>query len=248
MWKIVDVYLQIANLIQNSTKITVVSGAGISVASGIPDFRSQNGLYRGNKEDIPYYLSLSYFQKEPEKFWSFYKDLLQIKLQDSYHPNEGHYFLAELERMGKKVTIVTQNVDGLHQKAGSSHVIEIHGNAQRSTCPTCGKIYDLTYINHHPVPTCERDNTVIKPGMVLYEESIQGFAEAYNATCEADVFIALGTCLQVSPVNQLPTYIQHSPDIAKIIINKEQTSMDYLFQYRIVDDINSCFSKLKEYL
>src|SRR5699024_4418704 len=124
------------------------------------------GLYAGKEENIPYYLSLTYFRKEPNEFWEFYKDLLQIKLQDTYEPNEGHFFLAELEKMGKSVTIVTQNVDSLHQKAGSTNVIEIHGNAQHSSCPTCGTIYDLDYINKEVVPRCEKDNAVIKPGMV----------------------------------------------------------------------------------
>jgi len=242
-----EIYSQIAEELKKAKKITVVTGAGISVPSGIPDFRSSSGLYKGREADIPYYISLTHFRKDPDDFWGFYKDLLQIKLQDTYKPNEGHYFLAELEKMGKDVTIVTQNVDGLHQKAGSTNVIEIHGSAQRSTCPTCGTIYNLDYINSQAVPRCEKDNSVIKPGMVLFEEAIHGFEEAYQATQEADAFMVLGTSLQVGPVNQLPRYTRKS-NVAKMIINMDPTIMDYLFEYKVHEEINSCFAKVKQYL
>lgn len=241
-----EIYSQIADEIKKAKKIAVITGAGISVPSGIPDFRSSTGLYAGKEENIPYYLSLTYFRKEPTEFWEFYKDLLQIKLQDTYEPNDGHFFLAELEKMGKSVTIVTQNVDSLHQKAGSTNVIEIHGNAQHSSCPTCGTIYDLDYINKELVPRCEKDNSVIKPGMVLFEEAILGFEEAYHATQEADLFMALGTSLQVGPVNQLPRYTRQSA--TRVIVNMDPTEMDYLFQYRVHEAINDCFEKVKQYL
>lgn len=153
---------ELANAIKNADKISVMTGAGISTESGIPDFRSTEGLWNKpgrinmSREEL---MSTSYMQRQPEHFWDFFKEIFQIKLMNDFKPNYGHVFLAELENMGKDVSIITQNVDGLHSDAGSSKVYEAHGTINTASCTKCHHEYDLDFVMAHDFPQC---NQVIK--------------------------------------------------------------------------------------
>lgn len=154
-----DQIFKLAEAIKSANKISVLTGAGISTESGIPDFRSTEGLWNKpgrinmSREEL---MSLSYLQRQPEHFWDFYKEIFQIKLMNDFSPNYGHIFLAELEKMGKEVTIITQNVDGLHAEAGSSKVYEAHGTINKAYCSKCNHEYDIDYILKNEFPQCNQ--------------------------------------------------------------------------------------------
>lgn len=228
---------QLIDEIRQAQRITVLTGAGVSTASGIPDFRSSNGIWTedGSRE---YYMSSDYFRHDPQDFWTKYKDIFQLKLLGSYHPNEVHRFLSNLETLGKEVTVITQNVDGLHQRAGSSKVIEYHGSLTTSTCPACGSIYDADYINSSQVPICERETcqAVLKPDIVLFGDAITEHDRAEAIIDKADLVLVLGTSLLVMPFNFLPEYAW-TRKIPTALINREATPKDRLFHYVIHNDL-----------
>ncbi|MFF2532375.1 NAD-dependent deacetylase [Brevibacillus sp. NPDC058079] len=145
----------LAEWIRQAKKINVLSGAGISTESGIPDFRSSTGVwtYDLSRQQL---MSLSYFNRQREKFWVAYKDIFHIKLAGDFQPNYGHEFLFELEKQGKNISIFTQNVDGLHQASGSTRVYEVHGSMRLAYCTNCGEEYDLEYIRREEVPVCRK--------------------------------------------------------------------------------------------
>lgn len=249
---------QLAQYIKDSKKITVLTGAGISTASGIPDFKTttENWEYELSRERI---MSVSYFNKHPKLFWPIYKDVFKTKVFEELEPNEGHYFLAELEQMGKDVTIITQNVDGLHIKAGSSKVYEVHGSLQKSTCPKCGEVYDLQYIRDHDVPRCNRKkamgtcNFILNPGVVLFEAGINYYKESFQAVMHSDLFLTIGTSLEVGPINQLAIAAKHDPykdsdKFKSAIINGTITPLDYCFDTVIHAGINRTFEEVKKLL
>jgi len=240
---------ELAQLLKSKNRITVLTGAGISTASGLPDFRSQEGIYIANNNlNVENILSETFFKSTPEQFWDYFKDIFQISSMQDLEPNLGHLFLKELEDMGKEVIIITQNVDGLHHKAGSQRVLEVHGSLGKAVCPKCKEEYGLEYLQDHIIPRCNRDGLILKPDIVLYEGKVKHMEDAYSATCNAELFLALGTSLQVYPVKELPRYIQKASNILKVIINKEKTSMDHLFNYVIHDDIAMTFQKIKEFI
>jgi NAD-dependent deacetylase len=235
--------------------ITVLTGAGMSTESGIPDFRSENGIY-AQEENVEHYVSEYYFKTHPVDFWHKFKRIFSLKLMGNFAPNQGHLFLKQLEDMGKKVTILTQNIDGLHGKAGSSRVIEIHGTLQTATCPKCQTKYDLAFINSHDVPRCEQRtengkicNEILKPDVVLFGGLVKRLDEALDAALESDLFIAMGTSLEVTPVNQIPFYVStESPRTYKVIINKTPTRMDHLFDLVIHEGIGETVKKACSYI
>lgn len=296
---------RLAFYIKEAQKITVLTGAGISTESGIPDFRSADGFWKQEgqnpvkREDL---MSIRYLQRNPSKFWEAYKDIFKIKLMNNFEPNFGHQFLVELEKMGKDVTIITQNVDGLHVKAGSSKVYEAHGTISEASCPKCKKTYDLSYINEHEILKC--DNTIVKenvcnnyivldqfsknygfvycencqtkhpvepdtqsirckgkkknmincnsylqPGVVLFGDSIRYYNEGIRSTVESDLFMVLGSSLQVGPINQLPMFAQHdNKSRKKVIINRDQTEQDDLFDEVINHGIGDTFKEVSKIL
>jgi hypothetical protein len=226
--------------VKNSTNIVFFGGAGVSTESGIPDFRSVDGLYR-QKYDFPpeTIISHSFFMRNPEYFYQFYRDKLLVTAQ----PNIVHLKLADWEKKGRLKAIVTQNIDGLHQKAGSKNIFELHGSVYRNYCMRCHKFYDFDYMkNSCGVPKCECGG-IIKPDVVLYEEGLDDdtVSGAVEAIANADLLIVGGTSLVVYPAAGLLRYFK-GDKIA--LINKTATDMDNMADVVIRDNIGKVFSEL----
>lgn len=220
-----DKYDELKKTIDRAKKIVVMTGAGISCPppTNIKDFRSADGLYnKGNKYNIPTEEILSYrfFKNNPREFFEFYRDNL---VYPNAVYNDAHKFFADLEK-SKEVVIITQNIDGLHTKAGSSKVLEIHGNFNKNHCTSCGTKYDLSDISLKDVPTCQC-GAVIKPNVVLYGEGLNDelLADAREYLAYADLLIVVGTSLTVYPVARLVKNFRGSDFV---IINKSETQYD----------------------
>lgn len=228
---------RLANEIEKAKAITILTGAGVSTASGIPDFRSTNGLWTLGKSR-EYYMSRDYFYQDPEDFWEKYKDIFRLKLVKDYLPNQVHMYLRGLELQGKIVSVVTQNVDGLHSQAGNEHVIEYHGSLNTASCPACGTNYSLTYVMEEQVPRCNQKGCgdILKPDIVLFGDPITKHHDAEAAIDQAELVLVLGTSLLVTPFNLLPQYAANQ-GIRLGIINQESTPMDELFDYVIQQDL-----------
>ena len=195
---------KLRELLENSSHIVFFGGAGVSTESNIPDFRSEDGLY-GSKQakTYPYppetMLSHSFFKRHTEQFFEYYFDRM---VYPQAKPNAAHYALAKLEAQGKLSAVVTQNIDGLHQQAGSKRVYELHGSTLRNYCTRCGKFYDVDFIaNSTGVPRCPKCGGIVKPDVVLYEEGLdeEVLSGAVNAIRHADTLIIGGTSLVVYP-------------------------------------------------
>ena len=231
-------------IIDESKNICVFTGAGISCPSGIPDFRSADGLY--NKDsgfNIPpeQIISRSFFDAHPDMFYEFYKSSM---LYPDAKPNRAHKFFAELENKDRKVSVVTQNIDGLHSAAGSTDVYEIHGSVLRNNCMKCGKFFDGEYVSKsNGIPYCDRCGGMVKPDVVLYEEPLnQTVVEgAVNAIMRADTMFIIGTSLVVYPA---ASYIQYFSGDNLIIINKTKTGMDSRATLAFYDDVEKVVEKL----
>ena len=238
-----DLRNQIAALqemIDKSRRIVFFGGAGVSTESGIPDFRSVDGLYHQKYAYPPEtILSHTFYEKHPEEFFRFYRDkLLKLDAQ----PNAAHKKLAELERAGKLAAVVTQNIDGLHQKAGSRTVYELHGSVLRNYCEKCGKFYDAEFMLHSEgVPRCTCGGR-IKPDVVLYEEGLDmdTVHGAVNAISEADMLIVGGTSLVVYPAAGLIQYYEGS---RLVVINK--TDLSAMADLTILGAIGEVLSQIK---
>ncbi len=229
-------------MIDESEKIVFFGGAGVSTESGIPDFRSVDGLYH-QKYDYPpeTILSHTFFMRKPEEFYRFYRDKM---LCLSAKPNAAHKKLAELEKAGKLTAVITQNIDGLHQAAGSRKVYELHGSVLRNYCQKCGKFYTAEYIlNSMGVPKCECGG-VIKPDVVLYEEGLdqETIEKSVQAIREADMLIIGGTSLVVYPAAGLIDYYNGNK---LVLINKSETSRDSLADLIITDSIGEVLSGIQ---
>lgn len=214
---------QLQNVIYNSKRIVFFGGAGVSTESGIPDFRSVDGLYN-QKYDYPpeQILSHTFFMHNTEEFYRFYRDKM---LCLDKKPNKAHLKLAELEKAGKLTAVVTQNIDGLHQAAGSKKVYELHGSVLRNYCMKCGKFHSAEYIkNSNGVPKCECGG-VIKPDVVLYEEGLDDstVSGALSAIQTADTLIIAGTSLTVYPAAGFISYFKGNNIV---LINRDETPFD----------------------
>ena len=214
---------QLKQWIEESNNIVFFGGAGISTESGIPDFRSVDGLYNQTYEYPPEtILSHSFYRRYADEFFRFYRDKM---LYLDAKPNKGHLALAKLEEMGKLTAVVTQNIDGLHQKAGSKNVYELHGSVLRNYCERCGKFHSVEEIvNSTGIPVCECGGR-IKPDVVLYEESLnpKTMEKAIKAISEADMLSIGGTSLVVYPASGLIHYYNGKK---LVLINKSATAMD----------------------
>lgn len=215
---------QLSKILRESDNIVFFGGAGVSTESGIPDFRSVDGLYNMKYKYPPEtIISHSFFMRDTKEFYRFYKDKM---LLEGARPNAAHLALAKLEEMGKLKAVITQNIDGLHQEAGSKTVYELHGSVMRNYCMKCGAFYDMAYVKHADgVPKCEKCGGVIKPDVVLYEEgldqkTIQGAVSAISA---ADTLIIGGTSLVVYPAAGLIDYFRGSH---LVVINRDPTPRD----------------------
>lgn len=214
---------QLKNLIKESNNIVFFGGAGVSTESGIPDFRSKDGLYNQKYKYPPEeILSHTFFMNETEEFYKFYKDKLNSL---KYEPNITHIKLAELEAIGKLKAVITQNIDGLHQKAKTKNVLELHGSVLRNYCMKCHKFYDPQYVfNSTGIPKCECGG-IIKPDVVLYEEPLNDevVEESIRAIHNADLMIVGGTSLTVYPASGLINYFRGKN---LVLINRDATPYD----------------------
>lgn len=233
---------ELKKIIAESDNIVFLGGAGVSTESNIPDFRSASGLYNA-KTKYGYspetLLSRTFFDKHTESFYEYYRDNL---LYLDAEPNKAHYALAKLEKIGKLKAVVTQNIDGLHQKAGSKTVYELHGSVLRNNCMNCGKFYTAEFIKKSTgVPTCECGGT-IKPDVVLYEEGLDNYTwdNAYKAISRADVLIVGGTSLVVYPAAGLVNVYKGKK---LVLINKSKTSYDNAASLIINESIGEVLDK-----
>lgn len=233
---------KLKKIVEESGNIVFFGGAGVSTESGIPDFRSVDGLYH-QKYDYPpeTILSHTFYRRHPEEFFRFYKDKM---LCLSAKPNAAHRKLAEWERQGKLKAVVTQNIDGLHQAAGSKKVLELHGSVLRNYCEECGKFFGAEYILHaQGVPCCDECGGRIKPDVVLYEEGLDNeiMTEAVSFIRNADVLIIGGTSLVVYPAAGLIDYYRGNK---LVVVNKTPTGRDGAADLLISGSIGAIFDRL----
>lgn len=293
---------KVAIAIKQAKKIAVLTGAGVSTESGIPDFKSVDNVWT-RKTPRKEMMSSAYLQMHPMIFWQTYKELFQLKYMPDIQPNAGHHFLAALEKAGKEVTIITQNVDGLHTKAGSTNVLEVHGSVQHAHCPNCQSVYDLETVlqmeeDEEPTCTniikrervcnqyimfsqtnknygyvtcdnCDTKHTIdpesdsmrckgikktswncrhyLKPGVVLFGDLVRHFNEARKAVLEADVFLVMGTSLEVAPINELVIAAQKENKArSSFLLNKEPTTFDDYFDGTIYAPIGETVQLVAE--
>lgn len=227
--------------IQASNRIVFFGGAGVSTESGIPDFRSTDGLY-SQKFDYPpeTIISHSFYLKDPSYFFRFYKDKM---LPLGFEPNVTHRRLAQWEQEGKLSAVVTQNIDGLHQKAGSKNVLELHGSVYRNYCVKCGKFHTAEFVKECPdVPLCDCGGTV-KPDVVLYEESLNSevLQKSISAIQNADMLIVGGTSLSVYPASGLVEYYSGN---RLVLINLDKTFYDDQADLVLHQSLGCVFSQL----
>ncbi len=234
---------QLQKIITESDNIVFFGGAGVSTESGIPDFRSVDGLYN-QKYDYPpeTILSHTFYMNKTEEFYRFYHDkMLCLDAQ----PNAAHRKLAELEQAGKLKAVITQNIDGLHQLAGSKNVLELHGSVHRNYCRKCAKKFDAQYMkNHTGVPLCDECGGKIKPDVVLYEEGLDNHTlqQSVYYISNADVLIIGGTSLAVYPAAGLVDYYRGNK---LVLINKAPTPMDKNADLLIQGSIGEIFEQIQ---
>ena len=234
---------KLAQIMKDSSNIVFFGGAGVSTESGLKDFRSKDGLYH-EKYDYPpeEILSHHFFLENTKEFYKFYKDKMNSL---NYKPNITHYVLAKLEEKGLLKAIITQNIDGFHQMAGSKNVLELHGSILRNYCMKCNKFYDAEYIfSKEDIPKCSCGG-IIKPEVVLYEEPLDNeiLKQAVKEISKADTLIIGGTSLNVYPVAGLINYFQGKN---LILINKEKTPYDNKCNLIIYDSIGKVMEALDE--
>ena len=234
--------MTLQEIIDESKRIVFFGGAGVSTESGIPDFRSVDGLYN-QKYDYPpeEILSHTFFKRHTDYFYNFYRDkMLALDAQ----PNSAHLKLAELEEAGKLTAVVTQNIDGLHQKAGSKNVLELHGSVHRNYCESCHKFYSAEFIKDSDgVPHCECGG-LIKPDVVLYEEGLDSktIEGALDAISNADCLIVAGTSLNVYPA---AGFIRYFAGKYFVLINKDATPADKMADLVIHGKVGEVLSKIE---
>lgn len=246
-----DMYEKLRNYIEESNNIVFFGGAGVSTESGIPDFRSKDGLY--NQHDVrfenyepEYLLNKECLYNNPKVFYEFYRQKMDVR---DIQPNITHRVLATLEKAGKVKAIVTQNVDGLHQKAGSENVYEIHGTTQKNYCSKCNMEYhpDFLFDTKLKIPKCECRG-LIRPDITLYGENLpeKAVIDAINAISKADMLIVAGTSLQVYPAANLISYFEGKH---LVVINEEKVDVliDEDTDLLIIDSLGNVFNKMSKW-
>ena len=233
------------DLITRSASIVALTGAGISTNAGIADFRGPKGFY--TRKDIPTdkIFDIVHFRREPEIFYTYIGELVDSFIDAK--PTKGHLFLKKLEDLGRLTSVITQNIDGLHHKAGNQNIIDVHGNFNFFNCMDCGDREDWdedlrTAIREKRVARCKKCGGVMKPNVVFFGEPVHDLEVALTEVQRSDLMICLGTSLTVYPVSELPSYL---PDRSKLaIVNQTETPMDYKARVVLHDDIDQIVTKL----
>lgn len=239
-----DKYEELKKIIDTSKNTVLFTGAGISCPSGIPDFRSADGLYneKGGGYSPEQIISHSFFVAHPKEFYEFYKSKM---VYPKAKPNAAHRYFAKLEAEGKLSAIVTQNIDGLHQAAGSKNVLEFHGSVHRNHCMRCGKFFDVNYVmNSSGAPKCDKCGGPVKPDVVLYEEGIDAdvFEKSVAAIENAQTVIVVGTSLAVYPAAGLLTGFRGEN---LVLVNKQATPFDRYATLVINEDVVNVVKRLE---
>ena len=233
---------KLQEIIDDSRRIVFFGGAGVSTESGIPDFRSAEGIYHQHYKYAPeQVVSHSFFKAHPDVFYEFYKEKMMCL---DAEPNAAHRKLAQLEEAGRLTAVITQNIDGLHQKAGSKKVYELHGSIHRNYCQKCGRFYDAAFVKEAPgIPRCECGG-IIKPDVVLYEESLDSMTieKSIRAIAEADTLIIGGTSLVVYPAAGFIDYFRGKH---LVVINKSATAREVGAQLSISAPIGEILGQIK---
>ena len=239
-----DKYEELKKIIDTSKNTVLFTGAGISCPSGIPDFRSADGLYneKGGGYSPEQIISHSFFVAHPKEFYEFYKSKM---VYPKAKPNAAHRYFAKLEEEGKLSAIVTQNIDGLHQAAGSKNVLEFHGSVHRNHCMRCGKFFDVNYVmNSSGAPKCDKCGGPVKPDVVLYEEGIDAdvFEKSVAAIENAQTVIVVGTSLAVYPAAGLLTGFKGEN---LVLVNKQATPFDRYATLVFNEDVVNVVKRLE---
>ena len=233
---------KLQEIIDDSRRIVFFGGAGVSTESGIPDFRSAEGIYHQHYKYAPeQVVSHSFFKAHPDVFYEFYKEKMMCLEAE---PNAAHRKLAQLEEAGRLTAVITQNIDGLHQKAGSKKVYELHGSIHRNYCQKCGRFYDAAFVKETPgIPRCECGG-IIKPDVVLYEESLDSMTieKSIRAIAEADTLIIGGTSLVVYPAAGFIDYFRGKH---LVVINKSATAREVGAELSISAPIGEILGQIK---
>lgn len=229
--------------VSEARRMVFFGGAGVSTESGIPDFRGVDGLYHQKFREPPEtIISHSYYVKHPDVFFSFYRTRM---IYPDAQPNIAHRKLAQWEREGKLLAVVTQNIDGLHQMAGSQNVYELHGSVHRNICQRCGKTYDLAaFMKLEDVPVCPACGGRVKPDVVLYEEGLDGYTVqgALDAIRRADLLIVAGTSLTVYPA---AAFLDEYPGNRLVLINRTATPRDEMANLVLHEKLGDVFARLE---
>lgn len=240
------------NLLMNSKYIVSLIGAGISTNAGIPDFRGPKGIYNQKNIAADKIFNINYFKQDPSQFYSHMSELITIMLNAT--PTKGHLFLKKLEDLGKLKMTISQNIDGLHKKAGIKNYIDVHGNFEKFICLNCNKEYPINdeiidliknFNNNKIFPKCKECEGILKPDVVFFGEPVKMLELALTEVQKADLLLTLGTSLQVYPVDQLPSYISENAKL--VIINNTETKYDDYAKLVLHDDIDYIVEKLKIY-
>jgi NAD-dependent deacetylase len=239
---------QLGEMIRRSSYIVAFTGAGISADSGIPTYRGSGGVW--NQYDPDKYANVNYFFRDPAYYWNFFKDVRYPSLKAA-SPNAAHEALAGLERRGRLKAVITQNIDGLHQEAGSSRVLELHGNTRSISCLHCGHSYGIdevrTMLDEQLPPPCRECGGMLKPDVVLFGESLpmDALNEAGEEARTCDLFLSVGSSLVVQPAASMPAIAKRA-GASLVIVNKDETPLDSLADLIIRDSASSALAGLPD--
>jgi len=241
-----DVYGMVARMLVKARHVIAFTGAGISTPSGIPDFRGPQGLWRRINPEV---FGITYFLTDPMPAWRAFLELYKTTV--TVRPNPAHYALAVLEGLGVVRAVITQNVDGLHQKAGSKKVIELHGNPSSAVCVVCGRRYPLDYalrqVERGEVPRCPECGGLLKPDVVFFGEPLpeRALAEAIELAYRSDLVLVAGSSLVVRPANEIPWIVKRRGG-KLVIVNLGETLMDHLADVKIEEDVSTALPRICE--
>jgi NAD-dependent deacetylase len=232
----------VTKLIEKAERIVALTGAGVSTAAGIPDFRGPRGLYVTRQYDPEKTFDIGYFDHDPSYFFAFARDFVQ--LVERIQPTLTHRFLATLETQGRLEAVITQNIDGLHQKAGSRRVLEVHGSVHSGHCRRCGKAYGYEALKAkvlgEDIARCEACSGVVKPDIVFFGEAVREMEEATRVATRADLFLVIGSSLTVYPAALLPQYASGQV----VVVNQGPVEMDLSDWGRVNETADAFFARI----